>query len=272
MKVKTSEKYNKQNKRVNRELKWVRLGLMRVSALAQRELKPSRVDYLVSGFELDKLGNPEMSYRDGLYYIMDGHHRVEAVKRWLGKGWEDQCIQCWVATGMSERDEAETFLILNDTLNVDALQKFRVAVQANRPLESDVNTIVQSEGLCVSSQQTPGAIGAVGTLKRVYSRDGKECLRRALVITRDAYGDPGLSAKVLDGLGLLCGRYYGILDEATATKALHNTLGGVNGLLGRAEALRQKTGNSVGACVAASAVQIINRGRRTKRLADWWKA
>ncbi len=273
MRTTTSKKYDKQVKRANRELKWVQLSLMRVSALAQRELKPSRVDYLVANFDPAQMGNPEVSFRDGLYYIMDGQHRVKAVKRWLGEAWEDQFIQCWVATDMSERDEAETFLVLNDKLNLDALQKFGVAVRATRPIESDINSIVQSEGLSVSSGRTPGAIRAVGALKRMYSRDGKDCLRRALVISRDAYGDPGLGAHVLDGLGLLCGRYNGVLDEATAIKALSKALGGVNGLLGSAEKIRQKTGNCLAPCVASAAVQIINRGRKPgKKLTDWWKA
>jgi hypothetical protein len=269
---KTAQKYGKQVTR-NRELKWVRLGSMRVSPQAQRELKQARVDHLVSVFDPDQLGNPEVSYRDGHYYIMDGQHRVAAVKEWFGKGWEDQHIQCWVASGLSEQEEAEGFLLLNDKLNVDIFQKFRVAVNAGRQIESDIDGIVRAEGLCVSQQQLPGAVGAVGTLKRVYGRDGKECLRRALCIARDAYGDSGLVAAVLDGLGLLCGRYNGALDEASAIAALKKALGGVNGLLGRAETLRQKTGNAKGPCVAAAAVEIINRDRKAaQRLADWWRS
>src|SRR5581483_3839785 len=47
-----------------------------------------------------------VSCRDGCYYIMDGRHRFEALKRWLGTGWEEQQIQCWVATGLTEKEEA----------------------------------------------------------------------------------------------------------------------------------------------------------------------
>lgn len=262
---------SKQVKRKNRKLEWVKLGLIRVSDLAQRQLNTARVDHLLSKFDIDKLGNPEVSHRGGYYYVMDGQHRVEAVKRWLGDGWEDQHIECWVASDMTETEEAENFLVLNDTLNVSSFQKFRVAVRAGRPTETAIYRIVEDEGLNVSYQKTPGGIFAVGTLRRIYTRDGAECLHKALRIARDAYGDPGLCSKVLDGLGMLCGRYDGVLDEKAAKAALSKALGGVNGLLGKAETLRQKTGNSSAPCVAAAAVEIINRGRGGKKLPDWWK-
>jgi len=48
--------------------------------------------------------------------------------------------------------------------------------------------------------------------------------------------------------------------------------GGVNGLLNKAEVLRRSTGNQKGQCVAAAAVEVINKGRGGKKLPSWWKA
>jgi hypothetical protein len=48
--------------------------------------------------------------------------------------------------------------------------------------------------------------------------------------------------------------------------------GGVNGLLGNAEKVRRETGNQKAHCVAAAAVDIINRGKGSKRLPSWWKS
>jgi len=107
---------------------------------------------------------------------------------------------------------------------------------------------------------------------RVYQRDGAECLRRALRLARDANGDPGLDAMVIDGFGMLCHRYSGGLDDTVAITTLSQAYGGVNGLLGNAEQLRQKTGSSKAQCVAAAAVTIINRGRAgKKKLQSWFK-
>jgi hypothetical protein len=272
MKDKTAAKYGKQVERKNRELKWVKLGLMKVSSMVQRELRQSRVDHLARIMDPDKLGTPEVSFRDGHYYIMDGQHRIEAVKKYLGDGWQDQHIQCWVASGLTESDEAEVFLSLNDKLNLDNFQKFKIACRAGRKEEIEISWIVEKEDLVISKEETKGAIRAVGTLQRVFRRDGANALHRALAMARDSYGDPGLEAKVIDGFGLLCNRYNGVLDIAKAVESLSNTHGGVKGLLSAAEHLRQKSGQSKHQCVAAASVTIINRDRTGKdKLPSWWK-
>lgn len=252
-------------------LRWVPLVKMRVNPLAQREVNPARVDKLASEFDPEQFGAPTVNQRDEFFYIIDGQHRVEAIKKWFG-AWEDQQVQCWTYEGMSAEEEADIFLKLNDTLAVAALAKFRIGVQAGRPDESDVDRIVRAQGLCVSRDKSEGAIGAVGTLMRVYHRAGGPTLGRALRLIRDAYGDAGLEASVIDGIGMLCQRYNGDLEDARAVTRLSSVYGGVHGLIGKAENLRKQTGNQRSHCVAAAAVDIINAGRGGKKLPSWWKA
>jgi hypothetical protein len=256
--------------RVEREatLRWVPIGLMAVSPLAQRELNQSRVDHLVATFDLEKIGTPTVNHRNGVWFIIDGQHRVETLR---AIGWGDQQIQCWAYEGLTEQEEAEKFLGLNDYLAVNALAKFRVAVQAGRETECDVDRVVRGCGLVVSRDKTPGAVGAVGTLLRVYERAGAGVLRQTLITVRDAYGDAGMEAAVIDGIGLFCQRYAGEMDPATVVARLSGAHGGVNGLLGAAENLRRTTGNYKNHCVAAAAVEIVNRGRGGKKLPSWWR-
>lgn len=251
-------------------LRWIPIGKMKVNDRAQRELNQARVDHLAVEFDPELIGTPTVNERGGAFYIIDGQHRVEALKL---LGWEpEQQIQCWTYIALTEEEEAERFLTLNDVLTVHALPKFKAAVTAGREVESDIDRIVRSLGLCVSRDKVPGAIGAVGTLRRVYARSGAKVLSRTLRITRDAYGDAGLEAPVIDGLGALCERYNGDLSEETAVERLQTANGGVSGLLNKAETIRRQTGNAKAQCVAAAAVEIINRGRGGKKLPDWWKA
>lgn len=249
-------------------LKWVAVKDMQTSSLAQRERKDYRVNQIVADYDEDKIGTPIVSLRNGHFYIVDGQHRVEATG--VVKGDETQ-IQCWVYEGLSEADEAELFLRFNDVLVVAAYDKFKVSVQAGRDDETDVDRIVRAQGLVVSRDKLPGAIRAVGTLCRVYDRDGASALARSLGIIRDAYGDSGFEAPIIDGIGLLCGRYNGELDVPTAVLRLGRINGGVNGLLGKAEVIRRQTGNAKAHCVAAAAVDVINGGRGGKKLPSWWK-
>lgn len=253
-------------------LQWVPLNLVRVSPQAQRELNEARVDHIAQGMDLEQLGTPTVSARGGYFYIVDGQHRINALIKWLGAGWDEQTVQCWTYTGLSEQDEAEKFLKLNDVLAVPAMAKFKVGVKAGREVESDIDRIVRSQGLSVTSDRIEGGIRAVGTLRRVYEREGAAVLARTLGVIRDAYGTAGFEAAVIDGIGFLCGRYNGDLEVPKAVERLSNAHGGVNGLLNKAEVMRRQTGNPRGQCVAATAVELINRGRGGNKLPSWWKA
>lgn len=249
-------------------LKWVPLDQIKVNPLAQRDLNAARVDHLAANMDLEQIGTLTVNFRDGSWWCIDGQHRMEALR---SCDFHDEKVQCWAYEGLSSEQEAEVFLKLNNTLTVAALPKFRAAVHAGRPVESDIDRIVRSVDLVVSNDKIPGAIGAVGTLGRVYHR-GPGVLARSLRIIRDAYGDGGLEAPVIDGIGHLCARYNGDLNEAEAVEKLSKAHGGVNGLLNKAEVLRRSTGNQKGQCVAAAAVDTINSGRGGKKLPSWWKA
>lgn len=250
-------------------LRWVPIEKMKVSAIAQRSINPNRVEHLALNFDLEQLGTPTVNERDDAFYLIDGQHRVEALRE---IGWGDQQIQCWTYVDLTDEQMADKFDRLNDVLTVHAFDKFRVRVTANRPDETEIDRIVRSQGLVVSRDKIPGAIGAVGTLRRVYNRADGPTLGRALRIIRDAYGDTGMEAPVIDGISHLCQRYNGDLNDDQAVLKLGNAHGGVNGLLNKAEVLRRQTGNFKAHCVAAAAVEIINTGKGGKKLPSWFKA
>jgi ParB-like nuclease domain len=252
-------------------LRWVPLDKVTVNPLAQRDLNQARVDKLVAEFDPEQLGAPTVNARAGLFFVIDGQHRIEALKVWLGAGWESQQVQCWTYDGLTEDDEAEIFLKLNDTLAVHAFAKFRVAVAAGRSCETDIDRIVRRCGLRISQDKGNGAVAAVGTLVRVYRRADAATLARTLTVIRDAYGDAGLEAVVIDGLGLLCHRYNGDLDDGRLVARLSGARGGLNGLLNKAEVFRNQTGSPKGHCVAAAAVEIYNAGRGGTKLPSWWR-
>jgi len=249
-------------------LRWVPVGLMCVSPLAQRDLNEARVDKMSANFDPELIGTPTVSHRDGKWFVVDGQHRIETLR---AVGWGDQQVQCWAYDGLTEAEEAEMYLSLNDTLAQTAYDKFRIAVVAGREVECDIDRIVRAQGLSVTRDRIEGGVRAVGTLIRVYKRGGAKVLRRTLVIIRDAYGSPGFEAPVIDGIGFLCDRYNGDLEDQLAVAKLSKQFGGVNGLLGKAEQLRRQTGLPLGQSVAAAAVEVINAGRGGKKLPSWFR-
>lgn len=248
-------------------LRWVPIVDMRVSPLAQRELNQSRVNKIAAEFDLEQIGAPTVNKRDGLFYVIDGQHRIEALKV---IGWGDQQIEAWTYAGLTEEEEAEKFLKLNDTLQVHAFAKFKIGVQAGRVEENDIDRIVRACELHISTNHSGGSVSAVGALRRVYSY-GPGQLHRTLCIIRDAYGDAGMESTVISGLGLLCARYGSALDDAKAVDALSHAHGSVGGLKAKAEMIRRVTGRPKYQCVAAAAVEIINGRRGGRKLQAWEK-
>lgn len=249
-------------------LRWVPIADMAVTPTAQRELRPYRVSHLVSNFDPEQIGNPTVNHRDGVYYILDGHHRVEACK---AIGWGDQSLQCWTYEGLTEAEEAETFLKLNDKLTVSTFDKFKVGVQAGRLAESDVDRIVRFHGLRVAQSEAPGSIGCPGTLLKVYKTCGPGILSRTLNIVTRSFGDTGLDRYVIEGVALMCQRYGQELDASKAVERFGGARGGMSGLLQRAHAIKERMGGQKPHCVAAAAVEIYNAGRGGKKLASWWR-
>ena len=137
--------------------------------------------------------------------------------------------------------------------------------------ESDIDRNVRALGLHITSTRAGGGIAAVATLRRVYDRGGAAVLSRALRIIRDAYGEAGLDGPVIEGIGLVCQRYDGQLPEQRAIERLSSVHGGVSGLISRAGQLRQSTGSAAAQCVAAAAVELINRGSGGRKLPGWWR-
>lgn len=257
---------------------WVRLGDVQVNPVVQREFVPAKADRIASDFDPEHFGTPVVNLRDGRAWMIDGQHRAAALKIWLGEGWQDQKFEAEVYEGLTEAEEAETFLRRNDTMAVNAYNKFRIGVVAGREDEQTIAGIVLREGLTISrDKDAEGRIIAVGTLLRVYRRAGGDVLARTLAIIRDAYGSAGLEASVISGMSMVVHR-YDRLDDQELAKRLARAHGGVSGMLGKAERSRKETGNPKHFCVAGSIVDTFNslaaesKGGNGQRLMSWWKA
>jgi hypothetical protein len=254
-------------------VKWVPVNLMRVNPLAQRELKQHRVDRLAMHFDIDKIGIPTVNKRDGFYWLVDGQTRVAAGKEAV-EGWESYQLQCEVYDGLTEQEEAELFLSLNDITPVSVMDKYKVGVVAGREQDVAIEKILRKLDLRVGLDKTEGVIKAPGTLRRVFERSGGPVLERTLRLVVETWGDAGLQSSVIDGVGWFVDRYGDAVDDDWFLQRLGNIRGGVSALLSSAEVLRKQTSSAKGHAVAAAIVQYYNGGSNrggVKKLTSWWK-
>lgn len=251
-------------------LQWVPISLMKVSPKAQREFKVSHAADFAADFDFEALGYPVISKRDGNYYIVDGQHRVAALKM---IGWSDQQIQCEVYEGLDEAAEAELFLRRDKRRAIQAFDRFRIGVVADREVETDIDRIVRAQGLRVATDDNPQSIAAVGALLKVYRNGGGTTLGRALRILRDGFPDDvsAFRRELIEGAGLVCQRYNGDLDDDALKARLASLRGGANSMLTKAARIRATMGEPLGQCAAAALVEVANAGKGGKKLPAWWK-
>lgn len=251
-------------------LRWVPIADMKVSPKAQREFKVGHAADYAADFDLEALGFPVLSHRDGNYYIVDGQHRIAALKM---IGWGDQQIQCEVYEGLSEADEAGLFLRRDSRRAIQAFDKFRIGVVAEREAETEIDRVVRAQGLRVSQDGDPRSIGAVGALLKVHRNSGSVVLGRDLRLLRDGFPDDELAFRreLIEGAGLVCSRYNGDLDDEALKRKLAALRGGASTVLVKAARLRESIGETLPQCVAAVVVDVANAGRGGKKLPSWWK-
>jgi hypothetical protein len=247
--------------------KWIAITDLQICPAAQRDYSSEWATKIASKFSLESMGYPVVNHRGGVYYIIDGQHRVAAMKM---LGFLDSKVECECYESLSETEEAELFLTRNYRRGVRAYDRFRISLTADRDIQTNIAKIVNSAGLHVGTGTTEGSIRATATLEVVYNTYGGAVLRRTLLLIRDSFGSPGFDANVIKGIALVCQRYGDEFSDGDAITRLSSIHGGVSGLLGKATVLRKQTSAQKGHCVAAAVVDILNSGRGGHKLTPWW--
>lgn len=246
---------------------WVRVDQLRTNPVAQREFSQAWAEKILSEFDPDKLQMPHVNKReDGSLYVVDGQHGSWAYGEYFG---QDQKIEVHLYDNLTEQEEADLFLALNNKKPVGAMAKFKVAVTAGHEVECDIDRIVRIAGCHVSNDNGDNSIGAVGALLSIYNRHGAANLRRTLGIIGDSFS-AGYERPVLLGVSMVLARYPGLDVERLVIK-LSGIRSGWKGLIQRATLIKEAMGCPQAEAAAAAVVETYNAGRGGKKLPSWWR-
>lgn len=245
------------------------------AGITQRKFSLAQSEKYAANMDLDKLGIPIVNLRGGIYWIIDGQHRIEALKMWFAPADPGQ-IPCEVYEDLSDSEMADIFLGRDDRRPINVFEKFSVACTAGRSRETDIRRAIESNGLKVSQTKEPGCVGAIGACAKVYDLGGPIVLGQAVRTIRDAFGADAkaFDGQLIQGLGLIFNRFNGRTNEKRLVTQLSSFRYGARGVLQSAETKRERTGNNKAHCVAATLVDIYNKGagpRAGDRLPSWWK-
>ena len=245
---------------------------LKVNPAAQREFNATQARDILAKWDDDKFQLPHVNQRtDGSMYVMEGQHtRWAYCEKYGDPDKRTAPMQAWLYVGLTEAEEADMFLALNDKKNIQPLPRFRAAVTAGLPVECDIDRIVRANGCVVTgTTSTPGAVSAVTALRSVYNSIGPDGLAVTIRVLRGAFGDGGYEQSNLRGVAAVLARYK--VDEAPLTKALLSTPRGSKGLAQQAALNREAFGCSIVEATAAAIVDAYNKGKRGKaKLPSWW--
>jgi ParB-like nuclease domain len=259
---------------------WLRVSSILVDPDVQRTLRKAWAREIADNFDPDRIRVIVVSYRaDGKYYVIDGQHRLAALK---AMGYDNQLVDCSVfdRRHMSElevkKEDARLFLELNRVLHQAPIEAFQKAVVAEDPTAVAINRIVVQCGLFVAAGGHQGAVAAVAALRRVYGGCGTgkntpDVLISTLETIVSAWGRGGanFNQKILNGMGLVFIKYGKHIDRDSFVKKLSLVPGGASSVLGSAGTLSQIRHTDIAKCTASVLVDVYNRGRKDK-LESWW--
>jgi hypothetical protein len=248
----------------------------------QRPVNSHRVAILAENMDPDQLGVIDVSKRsDGRHYIIDGQHRVAAVRKAFND--DGQRVPCIVHEGLTVEEEANHFKRLNDKLTISRVQYFIAGIRSGSAIEVAINSIVQQFGWKIDRQKVDGTIPAVQALQVVYfgfaHGSSKQVPNKSLkpqpnllketlaLITKTwGYSKDGVNGAVIEGVGrLLAARARAIKSDDLIHK-LRQLPGGPGKLIadGKALAAILRCGVSYG--VSEALVNIYNQGRRVGKI------
>jgi hypothetical protein len=246
-------------------------SLLTVDQSVQRPLDGVRVAAIAGDFEREALGVIHVSHRaDGTYHIIDGQHRMAAL-RVMGKG--DTTVPCAMYEGLSRAEEAAMFRRLNNTRQIQVLDRFRVRIVEGDPVACEISAILGSHGWNVTKGTARGSFFAVAAMEKIYraKEGGDSATCDALVrIATEAWGHDSnaLRAEIVSGLGVLL-RRHPHLEMVKLVTELARHEGGPLGLIGQARQLHSIRNGRISDAMAEILVNRYNARRKINRLPEW---
>jgi hypothetical protein len=225
----------------------------------------------VADFEREGLGVIHVSHReDGTYHIVDGQHRIAA---WRVMGNASVAVPCVMYEGLSRAEEAAMFRRLNNTRQVQILDRFRIRIIEGDPIACEISDILASHGWKIAKGGARGLFFAVAAMEKVYRAkeggDADTC--DALIrIATEAWGHDSnaLRAEIVSGLGVLLRRHPHLeMSKLVTEMARHE--GGPLGLIGQARQLHSIRSGRISDAMAEILVNRYNNRRKINRLPEW---
>jgi hypothetical protein len=239
-----------------------------VWAKSQRDLSEAHVRRIQDNLDPDALGTIVVTLPngDGIHHIIDGQHRVEAVRRLWGG---EQRMPCRVLEARDPTEAARIWLRINlARTSPSQIARFMIAVQGKEEPQSEVYGLIRGHGYTVEKKTGEGVLRAVHACVRTRSTYGIVALKRTFEDIQACWGMDRNSTHqaIIMGFGEIHGLHKLELDRARLVSQVKKSHEDPLTAVAQARALRDIRGGTVGANMAEYLRLLYNTGKRTGKL------
>lgn len=259
---------------------YVKVKDLSVDRIVQRGFLDTRkVDRIVKNFNPSALGVVIVSRRGRMVNIvLDGAHRVEAVRRLTGGDGE---VLCHVFTDLPIETEAKMFLDLNAGSQPHLIDRFKVRMVAGDPVASAMNEILRSYGWKVDNRSGSGFFQPVGAAEKIYqiglAKDANgderypDLFQETIMLISHAWktDHSSVMAPILEAVSALLLEYGDALDASRLERTMAEYSGGPRGLVEDGRQLARSLRGRPSMGIAQRLVDEYNKGLKTRKLYGW---
>lgn len=184
----------------------------------QKRIRERVVKKIVDNFNPAAVGVIHVSHReDGTFWIFDGQHRVEAMKR-LGY----TVVDCLVFSGLTYQEESKALVSHHDVSKPTKIEEHHAKVEAEEKTSLEIESILDDLNIKVRQGSGYGSIQAVGTVYEIYKKGGGQDLRKVLGILIETFGNKSevFLRNTMLGLQKFINQYRDEYDEKWLVKKL----------------------------------------------------
>ena len=188
----------------------------------QRNLSESQILKIAREFDLHQINPVKVSRRNGLNYVFDGQHTIEAVA--LKSGSRETPVWCMIYDHLSYEHEAHIFAEQQKHhRSVAPYDTFNAHLESGSEKHMLIRDLVYSYNLELSStQKRGGTICAIAALESIFDKYGYHVLDKVLRILVSTWEGEmySLSGNTLNAAARLIAAYGDALSEETFKERL----------------------------------------------------
>lgn len=184
----------------------------------QRPIEKKEVNRLIQEWDERLLDPLTVSFRDGKFNVVDGQHRVIALRQMNQD--KDVMVACKVYSGMTYEQEADFCYKLDKAKKrLNLSQSTNALAESGEDAEiSEIKRIVKNGGFIWALRQKGGNVGEIVATRAVinaYRLLGSVAFTRMMKLLRDTWHGSAcsLTARVISGLALFIKTYEIEMDD-----------------------------------------------------------